>query len=121
MINRHTLARTTLSVALLSALVLAQPAHAGLLGNAGFGAAASPRSFDMAGSATGQLQRDASPRRIPSITDQTSTAKQGSVAVQGAAAAQTRNAEAGAAVAGQASRADHSVGVDAAVQASGKR
>lgn len=66
MFNRQTIVRSTLATALLSALVLSQGAHAGLLGGGGglagglggsLGGGFGPRSLDVAGAAAGQFAR----------------------------------------------------------------
>ena len=61
--NRQTLVRSTLATALLSALVLSQPAHAGLLGGAGGGGGLAgnlqTRGLGVGGSAAGQFSHDA--------------------------------------------------------------
>lgn len=63
--TRHTLTRVTLGAALLSAFVLAQPAHAGLLGGGGslggglgggLGGSLGHRTLDIGGTASGQGQ-----------------------------------------------------------------
>ena len=59
--TRHTLTRVTLGAALLSAFVLAQPAHAGLLGGGGslgggLGGSFGHRTLDIGGTASGQGQ-----------------------------------------------------------------
>lgn len=66
MIKQRFLVRTNIAIALLSALVLTQTAHAGLLGGgsgglgggAGLGGGFGPRSLDIGGNAAGQISRD---------------------------------------------------------------
>lgn len=67
---RHTFTRATLGAALLSAFVLAQPAHAGLLGagsvggvlGGGLGGSFGPRNLDVGGAAAGQARHES---RLP--------------------------------------------------------
>ncbi len=114
MFNPQTLVRSTLATALLSALVLAQPAHAGLLGaGAGVGAGGGltgglgSRSLDAGGSAAGQVRRDggALPRGDKAVQAAGETTQKGrevgtAAATRAAAAKSTTTEKAGTAAAG---------------------
>lgn len=112
MFNPQTLVRSTLATALLSALVLAQPAHAGLLGaGAGVGGGLSgglgSRSLDVGGSAAGQVRRDggALPRGDKAVQAAGETTQKGreagaAAATRAAAAKSTTTEKAGTAAAG---------------------
>lgn len=112
MFNPQTLVRSTLATALLSALVLAQPAHAGLLGTgAGVGGGLSgglgARSLDVGGQAAGQVRRDGSalPRgdkAVQAVGDATQKGREAgaAAATRAAAAKSTATEKAGTAAAG---------------------
>ena len=80
--TRHTSRRATLAAALLSAFVLAQPAHAGLLGGGslggglggGLGGNFGPRSLDVAGSAAGQANHEIKAPRVDKKAGETAEA-----------------------------------------------
>lgn len=98
------LARATFAAALLSATVLMQPAHAGLIGGGGAvgggfsgalgGGLSGPlgqRSLDMRGSAAGQLQHDVALRRAQATQAQATQAAQTGQAQATQAATATRS------------------------------
>jgi hypothetical protein len=114
------LTRATLAAALLSATVLMQPAHAGLIGGGGAvgggfsgalgGGLSSPlgqRSLDMRGSAAGQLQHDVALRRAQATQAQATQAAQTgqAQATQAAQTGQSQATQAATAARGQAEAA----------------
>lgn len=123
--RQTTLVRSTLAAALLSAFVLAQPAHAGLLGGGGslggglaggLGGSFGPRSVDVGGQASGQVSRPGGmlPRGDQALQKAGETARKTDDLSQPASAQATGTA---AVAAGQAGAARHSATSTAGGQA----
>lgn len=113
MFKRNHLVRSTLTVAMLSAAVLAQSAHAGLLGgggglNGGLNGGFGPRGLDVGGSASGQGQitRNGAPLPRPaSVVNKAAEAGQTTDSAVRQSATATTAAGVNAAASGQAAAA----------------